>query len=497
MFHVYKERLKLYLLAVLMAASIVQVGILWSYQYHGFPISFLQGFLRIRINMDTSSSKARENYLKPYQIFITDGEGYNFPDYYIVDAKNNNYDKLWKGAQACLEYVLREKKGEQVDTEEWYDLVDRKEDRSEKIFSRMGLAAVFAFRGNIDSNLVTWFLNISNTLAPDIGGIYKFAIAPEFDANYNSALYILEKDFSSGIEKVYRFIIEHGETKLINNLDLRTIYKSVSVEGSKNSFSAAGSLGNLGVPNDQLIVIPQRQFRRFDTLVCQVPKTLQIEGIKTLTERNRLGSKILGPDADTCDSIDIISGIKFQNANNIYHMYDNGLFAYEYKSLMPDNDRGYIDNAFVNALEFMHLRIDILTEPVDVYLSGVEILPGFYRFMFDYKVDGIPVIFNYEEEGKEPVNNAIIIEADEKRVLKASWIFKDFEVATGEKFYNVSFTDNQDRLHSAYSQLADAVIGDLLIAYEVRENSDNQELHPSWIVINQDRDYYMVPLVKK
>lgn len=497
MFYLSKERLKLYLLAVLMTASIVQVGILWSYQYYGFPISFLQGFFGIRMSMDTSSSKARENYFKPYQVSITNGEGYNFAEYYIVDERNSNYDRLWKNAQACLEYALREKKGERVDTEEWYDLVDRKEDKSDKKFSRLGLAAVFEFSGNIDINLVTWFLNISGTLAGDVGGIYKFAIAPEFDANYNSALYILEKDISSGTEYAYRFIIERGETKLISNLDLTAIYKSASVEGSMGSFSAAGSLGNLRVPNDQLIVIPQWQFRNFDYLMCRVPKTIRIEGIKTLTDRNKLGSKILGPDADTCDSTDITAGIKFQNADNTYNIYDNGLFTYEFKSLTPYGDRGFIDDAFVNALEFIHWRIDILTEPVDVYLSGVEILPDSYRFTFDYKVDGLPVLFNFEEEGKVPVNNAIIIQVDEKRVLKASWIFKEFEVFSGEKQYNVSFTDNQDRSHSAYRELADAVIEDLLIAYEVKKDSDNQELQPSWIIMDQNRDYYVVPLEKK
>ncbi|HHV58981.1 MAG TPA: hypothetical protein GXX49_01520 [Clostridiaceae bacterium] len=493
MFNISKERLKLYILAVLMTASVIQVGILWSYQYHGFPINFLPGvFAR---GAKTSSEGARENYFKPYQISITNGERSTFADYYIINKKHNSYERLWNSAQKCLEYILREKKGEKVDAEEWYDLIDRNEQTGEKKFTRLGTVCVFEFDSSIDIRIIAWFLNIPDIRTGEIRWIRKFAIAPEFDVNYNSAIYILERDESTGSETAYRFLIGRGESKLINELDLDNVFRNVRNDSKNLSFSAVGSLGNLGVPNDLLIVIPAKQFRKFDNLISQVPKTLKIKDAKSLTERNKLGSKILGPDSDSCDSTDFTGGIKFQNANNIYRMYDNGLLTYEFKSLASYNERGYIDDAFKNALEFISWRRDILTEPVEIYLSGVEILENSYRFLFDYMVEEKHVFFNYELEDSLPINHAIIIEANEKRVLSASWIFKEFEVASSGKQYNVSFIDNQDRLHAAYRE---EIIGTAYkIAYEVRRDSDNQELQPSWVVKSQSGAYYAVPLEKQ
>ena len=90
---VFKERIKLLLLAVLIASSLIQLGVLWRYQGHGLPFNFIGAVL----HTDGSESDAdldkmaREEFFVPYR--ITASAGYDKPRW-VLNKTNYNYMNL-------------------------------------------------------------------------------------------------------------------------------------------------------------------------------------------------------------------------------------------------------------------------------------------------------------------------------------------------------------------------------------------------------------------
>ena len=74
MSRVRRERFKSYILALLIVSSIIQVGILWEYQNHGFPISFLMPiFAGSGSNASDISEVSRQEYFVPFRIIVSNG----------------------------------------------------------------------------------------------------------------------------------------------------------------------------------------------------------------------------------------------------------------------------------------------------------------------------------------------------------------------------------------------------------------------------------------
>lgn len=484
MFRNNKERLKLYILVVLMAASIFQVGILWSYQYYGFPISFLSPFFG-KMSMNTSSviKNATEEYFEPFKIAVTKG----FPEPFRIIVKGSDwYDKLWSNGSRCLNGLLRDKKGKRLPLNQWYAAFNYE------------TAIIYDFNACMDIDLIRWFLNIPGMPENDISGIQKIAIVPGFDMNNNTGVFILGKN------NVYQYLIGDN-SDLTGNIDFKKVVEDIFRHDMMNYYAVFNLGGSrLGkIDNDVLINTSggSSKYNDFKSIKCTVPSSLHIDDPNDLTERNKLGSRILGSDTDSCDSnVDIYNAVMFKNTNNVYRLYDNGLLEYNYKSLTDgDMDKGYIEDAFIKVLEFIYWRKDLITESVDMYINSINELPEGYEFTFNYIVNDIPVFFDFKLRDDTVQNNALVVIANGRRVVSAKWIFKTFELSSEAESYNINFNHYLDKTYNVYSEMAKSkpAIDDVEIAYEIENNSGLQTIEPSWVTLTKSRNYYVVEMDKK
>mgnify|MGYP000888622042 FL=1 len=76
------ERFKLYILAMLVATSFIQVGILWNYQNEGLPTNFLWNIFESSIRKTPGDVS---DYVKLFRVSAT--EGYD-ESHFILDESH-------------------------------------------------------------------------------------------------------------------------------------------------------------------------------------------------------------------------------------------------------------------------------------------------------------------------------------------------------------------------------------------------------------------------
>ena len=107
LYRIYKERLKFYILILLIITSLVQLGILWSYQNQGLPFNFMYLFNNNQTSVDYS--QPMRDFFSPYKVIIS--EGFDSSKW-ILNKNDNNYKDLWKIAKFYIGSVFKMKSSE-------------------------------------------------------------------------------------------------------------------------------------------------------------------------------------------------------------------------------------------------------------------------------------------------------------------------------------------------------------------------------------------------
>ncbi|NMB33303.1 MAG: hypothetical protein GX992_03560 [Clostridium sp.] len=476
-----RERVKLYILLILIAMSFIQVGILRYYQNPGMPTNFL---LNVFGHRDNKITYDVGYFFKPYRIVVT--EGFENP-HWLINEDSGFYDPLWDEAKTYINNLLTKKnisyQGEYA-REHWGEVVLKK-------------SFVYEFKTLISTELLTAFLNADSVSDFKTGGIYKMAILPSEDINRNITLYIY-----NGLT-VSKYIMPFEKKGLyINDFDgiINALYEedgdSYSVIREYISSHVYGYLSP-----DVLIVAKGERFRDYNSIICNVPESIKkVHGDGGL---QKLAQSVLADEeSEYLKNIDVYGTIVFQNLNNIYRIYEDGLLEYHYLYVIDNSDRGSESEALQKALEFIKSKEDLMSKDTELYLSGITRNPNHYTFTFDYKYsDNLVLVNDYKVNNRDSktLDHAITIEVNSKRVIGCHWLLKNFKRGNNKYSLSVKFEDLFDDVFSSYQDLDRGMfsIRDLNIAYEIGYSSKGQVLKPTWSIETMRKTRYIVPMREK
>ncbi len=465
MYRINKERIKSYILFVLMISAIIQVGILWDYENQGFPISFL---VSVFTNHDSIASDSenftREELFKPVKIVVSDGSD----THWLIGREDDLYNLIWNDTGKYIKDILKAKPEQILSFKAMEELINKK-------------AFILSFGTNINTDLVKWFTDFYNTETGHLSGIYQIIISPWDDINANrNTLYI-----SDGTN-IYKYVIPFT-THRMSIQNYSEIIKQLrdNSEYDNAEYSVLGNYTNVANPGI-LCVVTGPRYREYAPIIQSPPENI--------SDPVEMADIILGNDKKSYHrSIDIYNTVVFKNMNNLYRIYEDGYLRYDYISGTA-NEKENIVEAFLKASEFIIPIYRQLNTKADIYLSGIKKTnEGTYEFTFDYIIGNIPVVINYPDDYRlMPLKNAIIINAGTKRVLKCNWLIKSFETGKNIVKYDVYF----DNIANNVPKLDFIEAADIYAAYVI-SGENTEDIYPSWIMIKSDGSIVNIPMKLK
>jgi len=470
MYRINKEKIKSYILIVLILSAIIQLGIIWDYENQVFPINFLVSVFTNHNSIASNSENfIREELFKPVKIVVSDGED----TYWQIRREDDIYDMLWEDNVKYLKDILKLKPVKVLSHTEIKELIQKK-------------AFTISFGTKIDMNLVEWFMDFYNT-ETHLSGIYQIIISPWDDINMNmNTIYI-----SDGTN-IYKYIIPFGVHRM-NIGTYQEIIKQLrnNSKYDKDEYSVLGEyIPNAVNPGILCVVLRKLGYREYAPITLSPPESI--------SDPLEMAVIILGNDKKSYHrSIDIYNTVVFKNMNNLYRVYGDGYLRYDYIGGTL-NEREDILEAFLRALEFIIPIYRQLNINADIYLSGIKKANnGTYEFTFDYIINNIPVVINYPHNNykSEILKNAIIINAGTKRVLKCNWLIKNFKVNKYTAVYDVYF----DNIASMAPELKPQDFREALDIYSayVITGDKTGDISPSWIMVNSSGNKINIPMKLK
>lgn len=452
--HINKERIKSILLIALLVLSLIQVGILLSYQSHRFPISFLAGIFG-NSQVQVSDEMTREELFIPYRLVIANGEN----SHWTPDRRDQIYKSLWDEAKTYLVEIVKGSISPSSDNQEnWGDITSKR-------------GYVFEFKIGILPDLLKWFLGNSSSTV-DIPAVYKIMIIPDNSNASLNTIYIYEMN-----GKVYKYLSwdstrEKSFTEILSVFeeDNQSTYREYTTMHDNNFES------KMNVEPDVLYVVTHPVFWTYNTISCSIPGS-----VKNMDE---LADTMLGNEKERYEQYNYNDGtIKFSTSANLYEIYPDGILEYKYLSEVDSSVRENVGAALLKAYGFVKKVVSITNKKVDIYLSEIELLQTeSYRFSFDYMINGRPVHINSisGDSGVTTLKNAITIKANSKRVLNCQIFIRNF-VVSGENSYNDRFIDIMSNSDINYKQVQ---IKDLGVAYVINTVED-MILEPYMVLENK------------
>lgn len=485
-YRIYKERLKFYILILLVITSAVQLGILWRYQNQGLPFNFM--YLVSNKQPTADNTQTFHDFFTPYKVIIS--EGFDSPKW-ILNKNDSSYQVLWNDAKYYIGNAFK-MKSDKIDAEleDWYNLIDKK-------------AFVFEFKTNIKTQLLKDFIDISETSPDSPTGIYKMIISPwEDTTSFNSNIIYI----NDGIN-IYKYNMPfYSDGQLYDNSKYDEIINGYSLKEDIINYSflkpALGD-GIRGFNDDIMVVISGNKNINYKS----VASTLFPGFGRNEPDANRLANvalKILGSEKDNYDrSIDDADKtIELKTLDNIYKVHADGFMEYRYLPVQSSVDKGDIKLAFKNAFEFVQ-KLELGSENISLFLSEYKEDNYAYEFRLDYMVsdesNDVPIYFNYDYKNANGINtklhNAIIIKANSKNVLSCTAIIKSFMFTGDFKQYGIGLSD---AMYLNADILQDKITSDkeVSISYEMGNEDESAELKLVWVIKAGD-NYYTSPMIIK
>ena len=484
---VWKERFKLFILILLILTSLIQVGILWNYQDYSFPTDILSAFFLAKSQKNLSEDYEeliRGKYFVPDRVILS--EGYDNPRW-IVEQQSKDYEKLWEEARYYLGIALQSEPVQQLGVDQWGKLMASR-------------SVIFEFKSNLNKNILSWFLDKPEAASSSASGVYKMIILPEENLNYNMNTIYIRDD-----SRIYKYTIQYPEN-LMSRTDYSELFKHYENDDKAIQYALLREKYNISsISQDVLGVMKGPGYGRYSSVICDLPEELKTSEIYDSRDVDKIADAVLGAEKYGYErSWDSENTVEFKTHNNIYRLFKDGFLDYRYLSGASGSDKGSIGEAFMQAAMFLEQIEPISANPnITLCLSQIEETSTFYRFYFDYEVGGLPVVIDYHPNRPEGVRmeNAFVIEANGKNVLKGYGIVRNFEKSNESELYNIMFVDlinDAYKVHgfSEFGNIADIRINDIYIAYKVEYGIESKKLKPVWI-INTPEKSYTIPMREK
>lgn len=454
-----REKIKTAILVLLLAASFVQIGILWGDQSHSFPFNFLLGiFKSSSAEILASDNAAREELFVPFRVIATDGT----EEHWYINRQDQYYSKLWNNTKQVLKSIAgKAPVSINQDPVDWGTIVSQK-------------GFVFEFKANFTGKLLSWSLGISGEMPaarkimimPDVDDKTKLEVyicSMQADDSYKTLKYLADRDlWSLSPEDDDKLYTELSENKKYVNSNF-SLFKEVNFDK------------RAGLPDVPIVFNPPK-FRQYYGIQAETPANVKNIGGKNADED--LANVILGNKIDSYNRESFLDSAQFKNLDSIYTIYRSGLLDYKYIRAQDGAKNADITASLMNAYRFMSNIRRITNTKGELYLSSVdENKTGGYVFKFDYLINGNPVYYNMDiDGGLTHIDSAVKIVADSENVLRCTWMLQDFRITGNSNEYNVYFLDIAEA-----EVLKNTFINDINVGYVVKSES-SLEIEPAMIV---------------
>lgn len=486
MFSIKNEKLKQYILVILVITSIIQVGVLWSFQSRGIPTNFLWNIISSKNNTVTIDI---DDFFKPFKVVV--GEGFENP-HWVINEEDSHFDEIWKDAKYYLGNIISNKKiinEKEFSENQWKEVIEKK-------------SVIIEFKNNISSNLIAAFLGANISANFKLEEIHKVAILPTENINNNVNIYIY------GNKMVYLYTVGFYE-KGLSRKDYEWIIEDLYTE-KKDSFEVVNEIirsterSPFYFKPDVLIVAKGNKYREFYNIISSIPYDIpDLDSVVNVAnvDIDLIAEDILGNEKDSyIQSMDMANMIVFKNFSNRYNIYKDGLLEYNYLSVIGKREKGNEIEAFKKALEFIKRRENLITD-LDIYLAKMVDKGEYYSFYFDYKFNNLPVVINQypAKNSTKKLDHAITISANSKRVLSCEWVLRNFKIGSRSVELNMNFGDLLDDTFELYTDLANSgfSIKDKNVSYEVNYNVNSVSIKPTWVIETIEDRRYIVPMKQK
>lgn len=473
-----RERIKTCVIAILIITGVVQMGILWNYQSQGFPFNFLSLFSS-GANTDQSDSIIKNDIFKPFRIIYSNGFGYYWP----INEKDPHFNELWEDARYNIAQAIAGKPENVYPLDNWDKIIGG------SVVDRKGY--IIQFKTRISTSLLTWLMDLKSVFqnAPD--GVIKMLVSPGDSAGvelfnsvyimdhksiYRYAVKVKDKGFDIDYFKKMQETIDRDNEK---NYRKYVIIRSIDGEG-KFPFTYS---------RDTLISVEQPTAREY--------RQLGIQKISKLTDIVSTPSALLGNDLNSYRVSNNKDYILMSNAENRYKISIDGYLDYRYIPGRSSDGGSTEAAAFSNALKFISRGKQLMQgSNYGIYISDISEsreYQGGYTFTFNYMVDGLPVYIDVTNSEGRKISNAIIIEADNDRVLSCRWLMADLEETNEPQEYDMMFTHY---FNNSVEQFTGANIKEMGPAYIIKALTEKREnLLPVWVSEKADGSIFEIPLI--
>lgn len=403
-----KERIKTILIYILILTGILQVGILWSYQNQGAPISFLERLFSNDIQI--SNAAVREALFVPDRIVVSDGEYSS--SHWIITQKDEFYNGFWNEARAGLMKIADGKVRLTASAEAWDDIVEKQ-------------GFLVDFRYTLEPELLGWFLGTGDP-PRDMPAFRKVMIKRDIINNNIGTFCIYGTDGLVYTSSPIRYEYAVNLTNAINKL-----YNDDSMS-SRRYYSLAGS--NIQKEDDEPDVLYSAVSPRY----WPYP-VLSADPPDITVMKDSLDDIILGSDAGRYNKFMYNENIiQFTYGSNIYRYYTDGYLKYRFLGSAEQKSGTKAADALLHAYQFVARIEEIYDSEAELKLTDVrKRAGGIYEFGFDYRIGGMPVRTYVEmKDGNGNIlRHAVTILADSNRVLECDWFIRNFR-QTGAGMYN-------------------------------------------------------------
>lgn len=459
--HSLRERVKSVIIILLLGCSLIQVGILWGEQSHGFPFNLLDKIFR-RPVLQVTDQMIRDDLFVPYKLVVSNGE----EAHWILGRESQYYNLLWTEAKYYLnEIALGNLKTAIDDKNDWGDITTRR-------------GFLIEFRYTIKPSLLSWFLgksaNSSNTPS-----VTKMMIVPDSSDESTGIVYIYNPETNYLEYKYYGINRKESFDKILTVIKDSNLYREyismrdINFDNRNNEVKVDGG-SQAGIDPDVLYLSSSEGSQPYNIVSCSIPQSID--------RPNELEDVILGKNKDRYTPGIGNGYIQLSDTNNKYKIFNNGLLEYDYLSQDGPsvNSDGGVGKALWNSYEFIN-RIEALTnKKVEIQLSGMsENKDGSFNFSFDYFINQVPVYVDIKS-GSNSITDShvIVIGADSKRILKCRWLIRNL-TTNGKGSYNDRFFEVVNRPGvGSYKKIK---IKDLAVGYVI-DSLEDKSLEPVMVI---------------
>lgn len=470
-----KERIKTYLLLLLICTSLIQIGIHWYQQSQGFPFNFLAPIFNGTSNRHSKDiGDLKSEYFTPEEIIV-----FLSPTQFKLEQDDSYFKNIWSDMKEnYLPSVIKTRPSKTIPKDQWEDIINER-------------CVRINFSINWPSDAIFW---LEDTYPNDFryfSSIKSIAVLPEKNVNQTvNTVFIYDEN------QVYQYDVNIKEDFLPKEYYIELADK-LSRQGEPKLDVLTDRYKIFKSDEDILISLSNAFSSAFPTIKIEIPSAIQLD----LQNIGQVQNSILLNQKDSfAPRYNESTGeAVFTDTENLYKYFENGILEYKYLPV-KNEPAGKVSSVLNHVLSFIELRKDLIGDAslVMTYLEKPN--NSYYEMHFNYIYNGVPVYFkDLDSNGR--ISPPLVIKANEERVLECKWVIRSISNRQEAEKYNLYFVNLiENEIPDLYPEIIerDELYFKRIEPGYVFELNDEDELPvtPKWVISTESNDYY-IPLKPK